>query len=1296
MTDAMQNFSFRKEVYALVDKSNFTHKIIFTVLIAFMLSIAYPFVSQTLGVNNGHTNTNIAHAESAEQKQWEEDTDKEGTDGNKSKYQRDKWTLYAGFIMDNDDASDDKKDDNEGEEEEGLLTRGIKGTMAGIIGDGGVTVDIPFNKFYAGGWNAINGPDTGKPMERDERSQDGRYLASFLSTYNYYGYIDTVSGNSLAAESNNIVSSIGKGIGAFFAGIALTIYYMMSSFITWIVEFLVAMNPYRLLGFDKGKGVLPDNPISNALSKFVEGFGFDGKLVTSITELALMIVTFLLAWQLMKLLKEGKTSAIGGTLKQWFIRILIVFAFFPLASLVASSIGQTVKTVNENTQVTNAPVNKYLLDVRKWSASTNLAPTGLSSDRFPDAKSADGHIDTDFAPTSGQNRTSIIANINKESYRVMDGKTDPKKYGFDLLSRWSENSTFNVNTYIGDLRRSSSDTGETLEGVKNFKSKYKDKDPQKLEYFVWSGTQNITKDLTKTSHSNFRPYGNLGVNQDNGSFSTQSVALMLQTSFDTSGAKFYAYNIAPSGLQGNIKNASTVKTEWRQVTLPGDGSVGKFGSWLGLISESLSYVIVSVAVFVGLVTTNFFTAMLRFAKRTVHAIATGSVHSAMSTALIFLAGIVSLVIALGLPHIVIGLVDGIAGGVGSATSKWVAGGYVDIVSSVVKLFFAWYVSFGTKIKGYGMTPVRLIMSLPLEAAFRYDDRVDQLNRRGNTDIKATAKETSLSTGSVVKNGMRATGQHMGNSAKAAGAGAVGGTTGGIRNAYKGAKLGGKAGGPWGAAAGAAGGAAIGTAKGSKDAASKAFNNSKSSVMKNQGVDDATKDSMKNVRDKGKNVKDKTNAFVKHSKGLAADPKGTAMKAATLVGIGKLGKSAKELNQQRQNANGVAPEKPLSKNMVIPPSMLLKKSSKDSVQDKQTKDELKDLRLDTKPTGEQSQIAATNAKEMVGKDGEPMFTKEEHDTLSDSENQEQFVHNLRGTNNGEAYAMMTTSAKSSLQGTQFVSEDGNVNQQAIDSFNKELDVKQTAGTLSDDDMTEKRRLDSAFVMGAKEHYANAKPSNGPSGGSDNTPPNNGGSNGVVATGSNGQHKERPKRKGNNLKNNTNSQRPNGQSARTTTGGKPNNKQNKTYAAFKNNGGNAPKGGNAAKSAKQNFATQSASQTKKANTNQQQNKAMAQKQNQAQQKQAKTNQQKQSGAFNKQQRKQNQQNKQMLNKQQKSHNVNQKKQQKTYNNQQQKNNQQFKQNQQKQAKRQQDLSTRQNKRPQGKQANANTKSSRDKLD
>ena len=112
MTDAMQSFSFRKEVYALVDKSNFTHKIIFTVLIAFMLSIAYPFVSQTLGVNNGHTNTNIAHADEKDDKGDKDDKDDKDDKGNGDKESesaeysddvptsKNKWTLYSGFIMD--------------------------------------------------------------------------------------------------------------------------------------------------------------------------------------------------------------------------------------------------------------------------------------------------------------------------------------------------------------------------------------------------------------------------------------------------------------------------------------------------------------------------------------------------------------------------------------------------------------------------------------------------------------------------------------------------------------------------------------------------------------------------------------------------------------------------------------------------------------------------------------------------------------------------------------------------------------------------------------------------------------------------------------------------------------------------------------------------------------------------------------------------------------------------------------------------------------------------------------------
>lgn len=71
---------------------------------------------------------------------------------------------------------------------------------------------------------------------------------------------------------------------------------------------------------------------------------------------------------------------------------------------------------------------------------------------------------------------------------------------------------------------------------------------------------------------------------------------MLQTSFEDHATNFYAYNIPPTGIQGQAKNMSTVKTEWREYTMPGEGLLGKSGSYMAMITQAifnqLSYLVV--------------------------------------------------------------------------------------------------------------------------------------------------------------------------------------------------------------------------------------------------------------------------------------------------------------------------------------------------------------------------------------------------------------------------------------------------------------------------------------------------------------------------------------------------------------------------------------------------------------------------------------------------------------------------------------------------------------------------------
>src|SRR5699024_12787618 len=77
-------------------------------------------------------------------------------------------------------------------------------------------------------------------------------------------------------------------------------------------------------------------------------------------------------------------------------------------------------------------------------------------------------------------------------------------------------------------------------------------------------------------------------------------------------SKFYADNFAHKNNQAKLKNLSTVKTEWKEISMPGDGIVGGIGSWLSLISPSLSYVLLASAVLMALFTTTMVTGFIFF------------------------------------------------------------------------------------------------------------------------------------------------------------------------------------------------------------------------------------------------------------------------------------------------------------------------------------------------------------------------------------------------------------------------------------------------------------------------------------------------------------------------------------------------------------------------------------------------------------------------------------------------------------------------------------------------------------
>lgn len=75
---------------------------------------------------------------------------------------------------------------------------------------------------------------------------------------------------------------------------------------------------------------------------------------------------------------------------------------------------------------------------------------------MPNAGSQNQHIDGSFAPSSSRD---LISNINNEAYTRMDNDASAKSIGFDLIFGYMQNNTFNVNTYMADIRQTPANSG---------------------------------------------------------------------------------------------------------------------------------------------------------------------------------------------------------------------------------------------------------------------------------------------------------------------------------------------------------------------------------------------------------------------------------------------------------------------------------------------------------------------------------------------------------------------------------------------------------------------------------------------------------------------------------------------------------------------------------------------------------------------------------------------------------------------------------------------------------------------
>ena len=1004
--------------------------------------------------------------------EFSKDAKKKGNDPNTGKSKSkgkiegkdDQWTLYAQMIMGK--AIDTKKQDDKSKS---ALQRGFDGVVSGIIGDGGVQLDIPYSKFSALNKQLVKGKD----VDEYKGGEQGRNVASFLATYSKYGYINTISGNKIASEGSELIGGFIRVIAGVIALIGLVLYTLINKVTEWFSKALVMFNPYHALGFDKGDTALPKNPVSTKMKEFFNAMGIDGEFFQTLLELGILIISFIFLIAIIKNIFDRNIKGLTDNVKKWIVRVVVIVVGLPVLALTASGISKSVSNFADLTNYNDSPAVKHLIDTRAMASGTNLSPDGLDEGKIPEAGATQDYIDKDFEPSANRN---MIAHINKESYSRFYKDDNESSVGFKILSKWMMNSNFNVNTYIADLR-----TDANLPGVANFVDAYAKakglKDAQKeklsrrdLEYVMWSGTQNADEDLRKPDFKNFDPTMPLGV-YENKTFSTQSVVLMLQSSFDASSAKFYAYNFAPKNNQANLKNLTTVKTEWKEISMPGDGIVGGIGSWLSLISQSLSYVLLASAVLMALFTTTMVTGFIFFIKQAINTIILGSVPSLFATFLIYLGGVFSVIVAITIPGIFLKLVDGSGFVFGKVTNNFIPPGFIDITTSLISLVIAYWLSYGGRVSGTNETPVKLISTFFMKMALDFEQRVGEMNRRNSTSIKESLKGASYSASGRAKSTSRQLGSRMSQDARSGSQGMKGMSKGAMSGLAKGTAVGLATGGTGAVVAGATKGLAKGASKGAlagvktPDGGKKGLQN----ALDAQGLGKGGFGEIKQAISKGKQGKVANSAGRANSKGALNGQQ--RREAYDQYSHARNNNMLSKVNHDAKSPNGkygalYDSKGRLSQQSNANPDELDKIEGTNHLYDKDNKDTLAGYSEKASDYASQATYMDDSGDEQFER---KRFTQEEVDNLATAKDENDFVDKLGDTTNGMGYALDSDNARSILEDTKFVDSSGEVDNQAVEKFQKETDSKFKTGELTDNDLKDKAKLDDAFVMGAKEKY-----------------------------------------------------------------------------------------------------------------------------------------------------------------------------------------------------------------------------------
>lgn len=719
-----------------------------------------------------------------EKQQEQKDLKGVGSEGSKNANLEDSdiWNIYAQFIMETQKNKDDKK--KKEDKKKFPIHRAYDGAQAGIIGNGGVQLKIPFNKM-----NSLSNDVRGNNSD-EEKDNSGSQMASFLSTYNHYGYITTNSGQKALNATVNKGSGFIKGIFGTIIAFALVINRAVEMVLEWLVKAMVDLNPLTLIGLDDTK-VSTDNPISKVMKSFFDNLGFNAEHFEKVQSIGIMVIAFVFLVTVILALASGKVHQVKRRSRKFLVSLFTVVIGIPLVLFMAKDLGEQIKDYQKDHSSDADIVSQYILNVRGWAASSNLSPSGLQGAEFPDSTAKESYIDKDFDPIRSR---KLIEGINKNTYETLYPDQE-KKEGFDLLGKWMKNESFDVNTYIGDINRGDLfKEKKQLPAFDHYQEEFgkKGNKPrlQDIEYSMWSATQNVDDELKDVSNKNFKKASNTGVRDDN-SFSTQSVVLMLQSSFDSNQADFYANNIGPTGIQGKIKSVTTVKTNWQEATLPGDGTTGVVGSYIAMGSQAIAYAIIQIALILALFTVNFLEAFKRMIVRLYQALF-GDAFALVSLAIIIIAGMISLALTFTLAKTFLSLVDDFASVFDKVTGGFIPSGFIDILVALVKIVTALWLSFGKKVGQSKYPPIKYIMSIPFQVAFSYDDRLRLLSHTGNKDFKGAYREL----GHVVRQGGRTNIQelsgHTRGSARGVYTAGVGGFN-GARNSIRRNKANGKLG-----------------------------------------------------------------------------------------------------------------------------------------------------------------------------------------------------------------------------------------------------------------------------------------------------------------------------------------------------------------------------------------------------------------------------------------------------------------------------------------------------------------------